>query len=50
MYFVKKGIVKINNKKVKNSYVLNKGDHIISSFTCVKPLLKNKISIKKSCF
>ena len=47
---LRKGIVKINNKKVKNSYVLNKGDHIISSFSCVKPLLKNKISIKKKLF
>ena len=47
---LRKGIVKVNNKKVKNTYILKEKDLVVSRVNFLPPTVKKKIHQEISFF
>ena len=47
---LRKGIVKVNNKKVKNTYILKEKDLVVSRLNFLPPTVKKKISSRNKLF
>ena len=47
---LRKGVVKVNSKKVKNSYILKEKDLVVSRLNITTPNIKKKVSLRHKSF
>ena len=47
---LRKGVVKVNSKKVKNSYILKEKDLVVSRLNISTPNIKKKVSLRHKSF
>ena len=47
---LRKGVVKVNGKKVKNTYILKEKDLLVSRLNITSPKLKKKVSLRHKSF